>query len=189
MKRNNKIILTVLISGILLIPCYYFISILFGRKNTYSDKYYFYQNWSDWAPTKKIALEKKIYLVEPKLNIDTIKNDNLNENDIDFWLSKRIIHNQYGILPLFHFIDTVSDYCSFNLNKKKENELIFQINKVKDYHTHKYYDLDDGPAYSIIDNASFPAKLPHDTLILEFYMKEKNGSPEFFSIGSIKFTW
>lgn len=192
MDQNIKRLYIFILSIVLLVIGYYIISITFGRKSDGYENYYFYQNWSDHAITKRDALKNGI-LLKKDLKIEILKDSLMNFNKMDFWLSKRVIHNKYGIFPLLHFVDTAKQFCDVNFKSHIRTELYFQLHrniKFKEFALHKYYDFKTGEtATSFFDYSKFIGKLPKDTIILEFFVKEKDGSPELINVGAVKLSW
>ncbi len=172
----KKILLCFIIIPIL----YWGISILIGHTDRNGHHFYFYSNWSDDAYSSKEAEEKGILIINKKLHKE-ILSDSLGILDsVDFWLSKRVIHNKYGFLSLFHFIDTAQGNCDLN-------------SKYLNGPTNLYYkDLADlgnsrEGGYEYMNYSTLICKLPKDTIVLEFtkYVDAKH----IYKLGKIKLYW
>lgn len=145
---------------LILFLAYYFVSVKIGVTDLNGHHNYFYTNWSDVSSTKEDAFEKGLFLFDRNYRLEVVFDSLLIFDSIEFWLSKIVVHNNYGFLPILHFVDTSTDYCELNilsLKKDKEGDLI------------NFSDLNSkngsrGGNFEYLKHQILRCKLPHDTL-------------------------
>jgi hypothetical protein len=168
---------------LILFLAYYIVSVKIGITDLNGHHNYFYSNWSDVSSTKAAAIEKGLFISNKNFRKEVVSDSLRIFDSIEFWTSKIVVHNNYGFLPIFHFVDTATEYCELNilsLKMDKEGDLI----NFSDISSH---DQSRGGNFEYLKHQSLRCKLPHDTLPIEF-VKFIDFDHEY-KIGFVKLSW
>lgn len=162
---------------LLIVLLYFFISILIGQNNYPNRTHYFYTNWEDYS-NNRLDAEFKGILLNNKFKIK-ILSDSLNIiKNIDFWISKRVIHNKYGLF--IHFIDTANDYCDLNLLYKNSTNEYLCFTEQNNYNS-GYECFDSLRKIKLI------MRLPNDETTISFFNRSNPKSIK--RVGQVHLQW